>query len=121
MKFGLFGSAQAQLGFRSFNEMVGRVDRLDMRRSVEHLKAKGVDLSRVLYQTPPKPGARSGRSDRRSSSAADSPSLRRHAIAPFQQGRRWSAPSSWLLRVAANGASPGQRVRLLIGHAGGGR
>jgi glutamate synthase (NADPH/NADH) large chain len=46
----------AQLGFRSFNEMIGRVDRLDTRRSVEHWKAKGVDLSRVLYQAPPKPG-----------------------------------------------------------------
>src|SRR5262249_2879816 len=40
----------AQLGFRTFNEMVGRVDRLDTRRTVEHWKAKGVDLSRVLYQ-----------------------------------------------------------------------
>ncbi len=46
----------AQLGFRTFNEMVGRVDKLDTRRSVEHWKAKGVDLSRVLYQPTPKPG-----------------------------------------------------------------
>jgi glutamate synthase (NADPH/NADH) large chain len=46
----------AQLGFRTFNEMVGQVDRLDMERSVEHWKAKGVDLSRVLYQAPPGPG-----------------------------------------------------------------
>jgi glutamate synthase (NADPH/NADH) large chain len=46
----------AQLGFRTFNEMVGRVDKLDTRRSVEHWKAKGVDLSRILYQAPPKPG-----------------------------------------------------------------
>jgi glutamate synthase (NADPH) large chain len=46
----------AQLGFRTFNEMVGRVDRLDTQRSVEHWKAKGVDLSRVLYQPTPKPG-----------------------------------------------------------------
>jgi glutamate synthase (NADPH) large chain len=46
----------AQLGFRTFNEMVGRVDRLDTRRSVEHWKAKGVDLSRILYQPAPKLG-----------------------------------------------------------------
>ena len=46
----------AQLGFRTFNEMVGRVDRLDMERSIRHWKAKGVDLSRVLYQAPPGPG-----------------------------------------------------------------
>jgi glutamate synthase (NADPH/NADH) large chain len=46
----------AQLGFRTFDEMIGRVDRLDTRRSVEHWKAKGVDLSRLLYQPKPKPG-----------------------------------------------------------------
>src|SRR3546814_4568795 len=42
----------AQLGFRTVAEMVGRVDRLDMRNALSHWKAKGVDLSRILYQTP---------------------------------------------------------------------
>ena len=42
----------AQLGFRSFDEMVGRVDRLDMAPAINHWKAKGVDLSRLLYQEP---------------------------------------------------------------------
>jgi glutamate synthase (NADPH/NADH) large chain len=46
----------AQLGFRSFAEMVGRVDKLDARPAVEHWKAKGVDLSKILYQVAPKPG-----------------------------------------------------------------
>ena len=46
----------AQLGFRTFEEMTGRVDKLDTRRSVEHWKAKGVDLSRILYQPKPRPG-----------------------------------------------------------------
>ncbi len=46
----------AQLGFRTLKEMTGRVDRLDMRRAVEHWKAKGVDLSKLLYQAPAKPG-----------------------------------------------------------------
>ncbi|HEX4113380.1 MAG TPA: glutamate synthase-related protein, partial [Stellaceae bacterium] len=46
----------AKLGFRKFEDMVGQVDRLDMRRAVEHWKAKGVDLSRLLYQPPRKPG-----------------------------------------------------------------
>ena len=40
----------AKLGFRTFSEMVGKVEKLDMRRAVEHWKAKGVDLSRILYQ-----------------------------------------------------------------------
>jgi glutamate synthase (NADPH/NADH) large chain len=46
----------AQLGFRNFNDMIGAVDRLDMRAAIDHWKAGGVDLSRILYHVPPKPG-----------------------------------------------------------------
>jgi len=45
----------AQLGFRTFNEMVGRVDMLDMRTAVDHWKGKGLDFSSILYN-PPTPG-----------------------------------------------------------------
>ncbi|MCZ2109153.1 MAG: glutamate synthase large subunit [Dehalococcoidia bacterium] len=40
----------AQLGFRTFDEMVGRSDLLDMRRAVDHWKAQGLDLSAILYR-----------------------------------------------------------------------
>jgi glutamate synthase (NADPH/NADH) large chain len=46
----------AQLGFRTFSEMIGQVGKLDMRKAVEHWKAHGVDLSRILYQPEIKPG-----------------------------------------------------------------
>jgi glutamate synthase (NADPH/NADH) large chain len=46
----------AQLGFRTIKEMIGRVDRLNMRRAVDHWKAKGVDLSKLLYQPPTREG-----------------------------------------------------------------
>ena len=46
----------AKLGFRTLDEMIGRVDRLDMRRALDHWKAKGVDLSRLLHQIKPKAG-----------------------------------------------------------------
>ncbi len=46
----------AKLGFRSLDEMIGQVDRLDMRRALDHWKAKGIDLSRLLHQMPAKPG-----------------------------------------------------------------
>jgi glutamate synthase (NADPH/NADH) large chain len=46
----------AQLGFRNFNQMIGRVDKLDMIRAIEHWKAKGIDLSRLLHSVPAKPG-----------------------------------------------------------------
>ncbi len=39
----------AQLGFRSVTEMVGRTDVLEARKAVDHWKAKGVDLSKLLY------------------------------------------------------------------------
>ena len=42
----------AELGFRTIAEMVGRVDRLDMRPAIDHWKASGVDLSRILHQVP---------------------------------------------------------------------
>ncbi|HUE20147.1 MAG TPA: glutamate synthase large subunit [Bryobacteraceae bacterium] len=39
----------AQLGFRTFNEMVGRVDMLDPRQALDHWKAKGLDFSAILH------------------------------------------------------------------------
>ena len=39
----------AGLGFRTVQEMIGRVGRLDVRPAVEHWKASGLDLSRILY------------------------------------------------------------------------
>jgi glutamate synthase domain-containing protein 3 len=41
----------ARMGFRKFDEMVGRVDMLEARAAVDHWKAKGLDLSMLLYDT----------------------------------------------------------------------
>ncbi|MHB8745902.1 MAG: glutamate synthase-related protein, partial [Gammaproteobacteria bacterium] len=40
----------AALGFRSFEEMIGRVECLDTRKGIAHWKAKGLDFSRIFYQ-----------------------------------------------------------------------
>jgi glutamate synthase (NADPH/NADH) large chain len=48
----------AQMGFRTIEEMVGRVDRLDMNRVHRHWKADGVDLSRLLHEVKPAAGQR---------------------------------------------------------------
>ncbi|MBC8080549.1 MAG: glutamate synthase large subunit [Gorillibacterium sp.] len=40
----------AQLGFRTIEEMVGRTDALEPNKAVTHWKAKGLDLSPLLYQ-----------------------------------------------------------------------
>jgi glutamate synthase (NADPH/NADH) large chain len=42
----------AEMGFRTLNEMIGRVDRIDMTPALDHWKAQGVDLSRILHQVP---------------------------------------------------------------------
>jgi glutamate synthase domain-containing protein 2/glutamate synthase domain-containing protein 1/glutamate synthase domain-containing protein 3 len=39
----------AKLGFRTVDEMVGRVDKLDAMLAEAHWKAKGIDLSSILY------------------------------------------------------------------------
>ena len=38
----------ARLGYRSMDEMIGQMERLDMRTAIDHWKAKGLDYSRLL-------------------------------------------------------------------------
>ncbi|MCG2585124.1 glutamate synthase-related protein [Massilia sp. TS11] len=47
----------AQLGIRTFDELIGRADLLDKSKAVSHWKAKGLDFSAVFYQAPAKSGA----------------------------------------------------------------
>ncbi|MBK5296362.1 MAG: glutamate synthase subunit alpha, partial [Vicinamibacteria bacterium] len=42
----------AVLGFRSMEEMIGHVEKLDVRRALDHWKAHGLDLSTILYDPP---------------------------------------------------------------------
>lgn len=42
----------AQLGVRTFEELVGRADLLDMRQGITHWKARGLDFSKVFHQVP---------------------------------------------------------------------
>ncbi|MBI2965027.1 MAG: glutamate synthase subunit alpha, partial [Chloroflexi bacterium] len=42
----------AKLGFRTVDEMVGRTDKLEPRRAIEHWKARGLDLAPLLAQLP---------------------------------------------------------------------
>ena len=38
----------AELGFHTFNEMIGRMDRLDTAKAINHWKAKGLDFTRIF-------------------------------------------------------------------------
>ena len=40
----------SRLGFRTINEMVGRVDKLESSKAVSHWKAKGLDLAPLLHK-----------------------------------------------------------------------
>ncbi len=40
----------AELGFRTFDEMIGRVDMLDTNRAIAYWKAKGLDFSPILHR-----------------------------------------------------------------------
>ena len=42
----------AELGFRTVAEMVGRVDKLETRKAVDHWKASGIDMSKLLTVPP---------------------------------------------------------------------
>ena len=51
------GSTWRSWASASVDEMVGRVDMLDVQPAVDHWKARGIDFSAILYN-PPMPGAR---------------------------------------------------------------
>jgi glutamate synthase (NADPH/NADH) large chain/glutamate synthase (ferredoxin) len=40
----------AQLGFRRFEEMIGRVDKIKPQKAIDHWKARGLDLSKILHK-----------------------------------------------------------------------
>ncbi|QEH34024.1 Ferredoxin-dependent glutamate synthase 1 [Aquisphaera giovannonii] len=40
----------AALGFRTMDEMIGRSDLLDMRKAIDHYKARGLDFSKIFYR-----------------------------------------------------------------------
>jgi glutamate synthase (NADPH/NADH) large chain len=45
----------AELGFRTIDEMVGRSERLELRRAIDHWKARNLDFTRILHKpTVPK-------------------------------------------------------------------
>ena len=46
----------AKLGFRTVDEMIGQVDRLDVKHAVDHWKAHGLDFTNILHKAEPAPG-----------------------------------------------------------------
>jgi glutamate synthase (NADPH) large chain len=57
----------SQLGFKKFEDMVGRVDRLQTNKAINHWKAKGLDFSAIFHQ----PDVSEGNGKRCTNSQAD--------------------------------------------------
>ena len=43
----------AKIGVRTLNELVGRTEKLEMKKAIRHWKAEGIDLSKILYKAEP--------------------------------------------------------------------
>jgi glutamate synthase (ferredoxin) len=83
----------AQLGFRTVNEMVGRVDMLEPKKAIDHWKARGLDFSNLLYQ--PEVSAEVGR----------------YCQVPQDHGLERSLDNTLLLQVCAPALERGEPVR----------
>ena len=86
----------AQLGFRSVNEMIGRADRLEARRAVEHWKAHGLDYSNILYQPPVEDN------------------VGRYCQMPQDHGLNKALDTQMLAKLCAPAIVRGERVRLTL-------
>jgi len=71
----------ARLGFRSLDEMIGRVDRIDVKPALNHWKARGLDFSQILYR--PKAGPEVARRKVRGQDHGLEKSLDRTTIVPL--------------------------------------
>jgi len=62
----------AQLGFRTWNEMVGQSDRIRSNQAIDHWKAEGIDLTRVLHKPEAAEGVATFNSERQNHHLEDS-------------------------------------------------
>src|SRR4030095_14770858 len=110
----------AKLGVRTFNELVGRTDLLDVAPGVEHWKAKGLDFSRLFYRPAMGPGVairRSEAQDHGLAKALDHTLMKKAAVAP--PSRKPVAIESRIYnRNRTVGAMMSGEVARRYGHAG---
>ncbi|HEY2988334.1 MAG TPA: glutamate synthase large subunit [Candidatus Binatia bacterium] len=86
----------AKLGFRTLNEMVGRSDKIEMKRAVEQCKANGLDYSAILYR--PDVG----------------PDVGRYCQIPQNHGLENALDNQVLLDLAAPALERGEKVKATL-------
>jgi glutamate synthase (ferredoxin) len=86
----------ARLGCRTLNELIGRTDLLEPLRAIQHWKATGLDLSKLLYQPQV------------------SPEVGRYCQIPQNHGLENSLDNQVLLDLAAPALARGQKVQATL-------
>lgn len=86
----------AQLGFRTLTDMVGHIDRLEVKKAVDHWKARGLDFSNILYQ--PKVAA----------------SVGNYCQMPQDHGLNLSIDKQYLIRLCEPALERKEKVRAVL-------
>jgi glutamate synthase (ferredoxin) len=86
----------ALLGFRSVPEMIGRTDRLEVKKAVDHWKARGLDFSHILHQP------------------AAGPEVGRYRQIPQDHGLEKALDNTLLLKVCEPALERGEAVRATL-------
>jgi glutamate synthase (NADPH/NADH) large chain len=110
----------AQLGYRSFSEMVGQVQMLDQSALVSHWKAKGLDFSKLFVRQPELPGQKIYHSETQNHHLEKV--LDRELIAQAQPALDRGAPVKFDAKINSTNRSTGAMlsgaVAKIYGHAG---
>jgi glutamate synthase (NADPH) large chain len=110
----------AQMGYRTFDAMVGQMQMLDKRKVVEHWKARGLDFSRLFHKPNAAPGVAIHHCERQDHKLADV--LDRALIAeakPALDGERPVVIVKTITNVdRATGAMLSGEIARRYGHAG---
>ncbi|HQD63891.1 MAG TPA: glutamate synthase-related protein, partial [Casimicrobium huifangae] len=110
----------AKLGVRTFDELVGHSDWLDMQAGIEHWKAKGLDFSKVFY-SPKMPASVARRHCETQDHGLDQ-ALDHQLIAGAQTalegGKRVEVPATISNRNRSAGAMLSNAVAVKYGHNG---
>ncbi len=108
----------AQLGIRTFDELIGRVDLLDMRKGIEHWKARGLDFGRIFHQVPTEDPVRHAQSQDHGLSHALDHQLIERSKAALERGEKVSFITPVRNRNRTIGAMLSGEVARRYGHEG---
>ncbi|HNQ56290.1 MAG TPA: glutamate synthase large subunit [Candidatus Desulfobacillus denitrificans] len=110
----------AQMGVRSFDELIGRSDLLDMREGIDHWKARGLDFSRVFHmpEVPAEVARRHCETQDHNLARALDHELIAKAKPAFEKGKKVSFEVPVRNRNRTVGTMLSHEVATRYGHAG---